>query len=200
MSTSTRSKSKKAPQVTTTSLMTVSDTNTIYFWKPDQEHGYLGQWYPSTFKSMSPDGSNEFTYQDAEQFMMHRKGLLFAPESPITKAILETTNPRDIKALGRKVPGFDDDVWKRERINIVTEGTYLKFTQNEDIKTQLLATGDKELVEASPRDRIWGIGFGAKNAPSKRNKWGANLLGKALMDVRQRIRAEEELKSNDVEQ
>jgi ribA/ribD-fused uncharacterized protein len=123
---------------------------------------------------------------------MHRKGMLFAPDSPITAAILETTNPRDIKALGRQIPGFDDTVWKRERMNIVTRGTYLKFTQSENLKAQLLATGDKELVEASPRDRIWGVGFGAKQAPLKREKWGANLLGKALMEVRSRIREEEE--------
>lgn len=124
--------------------------------------------------------------------MMHRKGILFAPDSPITSAILETTNPRDIKALGRKVPNFDDVVWKQERMKIVTEGTYLKFTQNEDLKMQLLRTFERELVEASPFDRIWGVGFGAERAPKMRNKWGANLLGQVLMNVRKRIRLEEE--------
>ncbi|KAG9127962.1 hypothetical protein FRC07_006979 [Ceratobasidium sp. 392] len=173
----------------------ISDPNTIYFWKPEEEHGYLGQWYPSVFTSTEPGGS--YTYENAEQFMMHRKGLLFAPDSPVTAAVLETTNPRDIKALGRKIPDFDDEVWKRERMKIVTEGTYLKFMQNEDMKAQLLATGDKELVEASPLDRIWGVGFGAKNAPSKRAQWGANLLGKALIDVRERIRKEEESSRGD---
>ncbi|KAG9089058.1 hypothetical protein FRC06_001728 [Ceratobasidium sp. 370] len=192
-----RPKNKKAPAAgpldsSQQQETKVLDPDTIYFWKPQQEHGYLGQWYPSVFISTESDGSTSFTYQNAEQFMMHRKGLLFAPGSPVTAAILETTDPRDIKALGRKVPNFDDSVWKRERMNIVAQGTYLKFTQNEDLKTQLLATGGKELVEASPMDRIWGVGFGAKQAPMKRAKWGANLLGKALMEARERIRKEGE--------
>ncbi|KAG8747123.1 hypothetical protein FRC10_002172 [Ceratobasidium sp. 414] len=170
----------------------VSDPNTVYFWKPEEEHGYLGQWYPSVFVSAESDGSTSFTYENAEQFMMHRKGLLFAPDSPVTAAILKITDPRDIRTLGRKIPNFDDGVWKHERMNIVVQGTYLKFMQNGDLKAQLLATGDKELVEASPRDRIWGVGFGAKQAPMKRAQWGTNLLGKALMEVRERIRQEGE--------
>ncbi|QRW21607.1 extracellular metalloprotease [Rhizoctonia solani] len=116
------------------------------------------------------------------------KGILFAPDSPITCSILETTNPRDIKALGRMVPNFDEAIWKRERLNIIIEGSRLKFEQSEYLKIKLLATGDSELVEASPFDRIWGIGFGAKSAPMKRDKWGENLLGKALMIVRQGLK------------
>lgn len=71
-------------------------------------------------------------------------------------------------------------------------GNYYKFTQDEELKRVLLDTGDRELVEASPRDRIWGVGFGAKNAEKSRGKWGLNLLGQALMEVRDRIRREEE--------
>jgi ribA/ribD-fused uncharacterized protein len=122
--------------------------------------------------------------------MMHQKGVLFAPDSPATSSILETTNLRDIRALGRMIPNFDEAIWKRERLRIVTEGSRLKFKQNEILKTQLLATGDNELVEASPFDRIWGVGFSAKSAPMKRAKWGENLLGKALMAVRQELKEE----------
>ncbi|KAH7339748.1 hypothetical protein B0J17DRAFT_656613 [Rhizoctonia solani] len=156
----------------------------VYFFRPKDAHGYLSQWYASPFT----DGT--YSYENAEQYMMHRKGILFAPDSPVTSAILETTSPRDIKALGRMIPNFDDDVWKRERLNIVTEGSRLKFRQSETLKVQLLATGDKELVEASPFDRIWGVGFGAKQAPMKRSKWGKNLLGKALMVARGELQAE----------
>ncbi|CUA66712.1 putative protein R617 [Acanthamoeba polyphaga mimivirus] [Rhizoctonia solani] len=156
----------------------------IYFFRPKEEHGYLSQWYALSFT----DGT--YSYENAEQYMMHRKGILFGPDSPVTSAILETTNPRDIKALGRMIPNFDEAVWKRERLNIVTEGSRLKFRQSEILKTQLLATEDRELVEASPFDRIWGVGFGAKQAPVKRDKWGENLLGKALMAVRQELREE----------
>jgi hypothetical protein len=93
--------------------------------------------------------------------------------------------------LGRKVPNFSDDVWVAERYAIVLEGSYLKFTQNDDLKRQLLDTGTRELVEASPRDRIWGIGFGKDRAGSVRERWGLNLLGKALVETRGRIRMEE---------
>ena len=127
--------------------------------------------------------------------MMHRKALLFAPEDTITKEILSAgapaPHPRDLRTLGRKVPNFSDNIWVAERYAIVLEGSYLKFTENEDLKRQLLETGTRELVEASPRDRIWGIGFGKDRAESVRQRWGLNLLGNALMETRERIRMEE---------
>jgi ribA/ribD-fused uncharacterized protein len=128
-------------------------------------------------------------------FMMHRKALLFAPEDTITKKILSAgtpaPHPRRLRMLGRKVPNFSDDAWVTERYAIVLEGSYLKFTQNENLKRQLLNTGTRELVEASPRDRVWGIGFGKDRAGSVRERWGLNLLGKALVETRGRIRMEE---------
>jgi ribA/ribD-fused uncharacterized protein len=128
--------------------------------------------------------------------MMHRKGVLFAPDDPVTLEILSpdgpVPTPRTLKALGRQVPDFDEKVWNEHRLPIVVQGNYYKFTQNPDLNKLLLATGSRELVEASPRDRIWGVGYGAKNAGKMRSKWGLNLLGKALMEVRERIRKEEE--------
>ncbi|EZF32054.1 hypothetical protein H109_07876 [Trichophyton interdigitale MR816] len=168
----------------------------IFFWKPEQEHGYLGQWWKSPFTVPTEDGGEELKYENCEHYMMHQKGVLFAPDDPVTQQILAPSGPvpgpKAIKALGRKVPNFDEEVWKKERFRIVVQGNYYKFTQNPDLKAQLLETGDRELVEASPLDRIWGVGFGAKNAPARRAKWGLNLLGKALMEVRDRIRREEE--------
>ena len=70
-------------------------------------------------------------------------------------------------------------------------GNYYKFTQHEELKQVLLGTGDREIVEASPRDRVWGVGFGEKNAGKNRGRWGGNLLGKVLMEVREWIRREE---------
>jgi ribA/ribD-fused uncharacterized protein len=75
----------------------------------------------------------------------------------------------------------------------VEDGNYYKFTVAEDaagLRALLLATGERELVEASPRDRIWGVGFKAENAGVNRRRWGQNLLGKALMGVRARLREE----------
>jgi ribA/ribD-fused uncharacterized protein len=122
------------------------------------------------------------------RYMMHRKALLFAPDSPITAQILAVgqpaPHPRQLKKLGRQVPNFSDEVWKRERYGIVLQGNLLKFSQSDELKGKLLATGDRELVEASPRDRIWGIGFGKVKAGQNRERWGLNLLGKCLMETR----------------
>lgn len=118
------------------------------------------------------------------------------PESSVTNDILSPNSPaphpRTLRDLGRQIPNFDEEVWVKERYAIVVEGNYLKFTQNEDLKRRLLGTGDRELVEASPRDRIWGVGFGKATAGSQRERWGLNLLGKALMETRARLRKEEE--------
>ncbi|PGG97684.1 hypothetical protein GX51_07194 [Blastomyces parvus] len=181
--------------------MASTNSEPVYFWKPEQENGYLGQWYPSEFtwdRNLDDEdgGVETLKYANAEQYMMHRKGLLFAPDDPITEEILSRDStpphPAGLRALGRIIPDFDDGVWNKNRYEIVVEGNYLKFSQNPELKAQLLATGARELVEASPRDRIWGVGFGAKNAGARRKNWGLNLLGKALMEVRERIRKEGE--------
>lgn len=122
--------------------------------------------------------------------MMHRKALLFAgPSHPISQELEKgwKLHPRTVRDLGRKIPNFNQEVWVQNRFEIVVEGSYLKFSQNGDLKQKLLATGNRELVEASPRDSIWGVGFTAKNAGANRSKWGSNLLGKALMETRERL-------------
>lgn len=124
------------------------------------------------------------------RYMMHRKALLFGgPDDPITLQIQNgcKLHPRTIRDLGRKIPNFSDEVWEQNRYGFVLEGNYLKFSQDEELKQKLLATGNRELVEASPRDRIWGVGFGAANAGANRERWGLNLLGKVLMETRERL-------------
>lgn len=130
--------------------------------------------------------------------MMHQKALLFSDEA-IAAEILLAKTPGEQKALGRQVRNFDEKVWNKNRLRIVTQGSYHKFVhslEGDGLKRKLLATGDRELVEASPRDRIWGIGFGAENAERTRKHWGLNLLGKTLMDARKQIREEAELEGN----
>lgn len=97
---------------------------------------------------------------------------------------------RAVKDLGRQVKNFDETVWKRVRERIVLEGNLHRFKQNGELRVSLLATGHKIIVEASPRDRIWGIGFGEERVLDVRGRWGLSLLGKALMDVRETLREE----------
>ncbi|GAB1521475.1 hypothetical protein RhiTH_004571 [Rhizoctonia solani] len=155
----------------------------IYFWKPEQEHGYLSPWYHTQFKSVEQNGST-FAYQSTEQ-----KGLLFAPNSPVTHEILKTNSPAELRSLSHKIPNFDEAAWAKQQISVITNGNYLKFTQDPGLKGLLLGTGSRELVEANPYDRVWGIGYDAKEAPTHRNRWGDNLMGKALMSVRKAIKS-----------
>jgi len=127
---------------------------------------------------------------------MYQKAILFN-DTDIAAKILKSTSPKTQKALGRLVSDFNNTVWLENRERIVRDGSYYKFKNGKDIdgeslKQKLLATGDKELAEASPRDRIWGIGFGEKNALKMKEKWGLNLLGKALIWAREKIREEED--------
>ena len=103
-------------------------------------------------------------------------------------------SPKEVKALGRKVKDFDDETWVRERARIVLEGSLHKCRQNAELRRELFATGERELVEASPLDRIWGIGMGEKKGRetcgSGQEGWGLNLLGKALVEARAILKEE----------
>lgn len=103
--------------------------------------------------------------------------------------IIDASNPGKAKAIGRKVNGFDEATWVRHRFEIVVRGNLLKFRQHPELGEFLMGTGDKVLVEASPVDRIWGIGLAAEDpAAEDPNLWpGLNLLGFALMEVRDRL-------------
>merc|ERR1712224_946693 len=133
----------------------------VFFWKPPSA---FDQWSPCAFEV------NGVLYNCTEQFMMAGKARLFGDDATLSQ-ILAEYHPRKQKSLGQKVRGFDDDVWKRERLEIVAAGNRAKFQQNADLCERLLATGNRQLVEASPQDSIWGIGVGAEDAqkldPSK---------------------------------
>ena len=117
--------------------------------------------------------------------MMVEKARLFGAED-IAAEILTREHPGAAKAFGRKVEGFDQEIWDREKYDIAVQGNFHKFSQSPELQTFLKNTGNRVLVEASPIDRIWGIGL-AKEDPdcSDPSKWkGQNLLGYALMSVR----------------
>jgi ribA/ribD-fused uncharacterized protein len=138
--------------------------------------------------------------------MMQRKALCFDDLVTATEIML-TDSPQKCKALGQQILDFDDAIWNMHKFQVVEEGSYHKFMhaidpeEREVLKRKLLATGERELVEASRFDRVWGVGFTVEELRrtqkgerrgAEREKWGQNLLGKALMSARKRIREEEE--------
>lgn len=148
--------------------------------------GCLSQWWPSPF---TVDGE---TYATAEHWMMAAKARLFG-DAEGERRVLAAEHPAEAKKAGRLVRGFDEAVWRRERFGIVVEGSVHKFAAHDDLRTYLLNTGDRVLVEASPVDRVWGIGLAADaEGASDPGRWrGPNLLGFALMEARERLRAPE---------
>jgi ribA/ribD-fused uncharacterized protein len=148
---------------------------------------------------------SQIRFYNNEQYMMYHKAILFKDYS-IANQILATRNPKLTKAYGRKVGQsegtWDEGIWDDNKFSIVTEGTYLKFSQNDRFKAILLSTGDDIIGEASPSDAVWGIGIGETH-PNARDpeKWaetGQNLLGKALMEVRFRLRKDADPKNEKI--
>lgn len=142
----------------------------------------LSQWWPATF---TVEGR---TYRSAEHYMMERKADLFGDTATATR-ILAAASPAEAKQLGRDARGFDSRAWRRHRFGIVVRGNEAKFDQDEALAGYLRSTGDAVLVEASPDDRVWGVGRALDDpAATDPRRWdGENLLGFALMTVRGRL-------------
>ncbi|MDO5337285.1 MAG: NADAR family protein [Eubacteriales bacterium] len=156
----------------------------LFFWGHTAKPGEIGkaclsQWYGCEFEV---DGVK---YHTTEQYMMAQKALLFNDQDNYEK-IMSADNPRDYKALGRKICNFKEDIWNRHKYEIVLKGNLAKFSQNSELKEFLLGTGESVLAEASPYDRIWGIGLAMDNSDIQNpDHWkGENLLGFALMETR----------------
>jgi ribA/ribD-fused uncharacterized protein len=145
-----------------------------FFWR-----GKLSQWAKSKFTV------GGVTYSCAEQYMMHQKAMMFNDLETAEK-ILECDSPKEQQALGRIVKNYDQALWDERKEDIVYSGNIAKFSQNSDLLKLLNDTGDKLLVEASPIDKIWGIGLDEDDAAkTPKEKWrGQNLLGKCLTKVR----------------
>jgi ribA/ribD-fused uncharacterized protein len=145
--------------------------------------GCLSQWWPVTFTA---DG---VTYASAEHYMMRAKAMLFG-DAETAGRIVAAPHPGAAKALGREVRGFDEERWAQRRFEIVTDANMAKFGQHPELREFLLGTGDRILVEASPRDRVWGIGLAADDDRAQSpDQWlGLNLLGFALMETRRKLR------------
>lgn len=151
----------------------------VCFHNPDEENGYLSNWYPSKFVV---DG---VSFSSMEQFMMYKKAACFG-DSNVAAQILRTEDSAQIKALGRLVAGYDDNYWSGIRQIVVYQGLLEKFKQNTELKEKLLSTGSSVLAECAVKDRVWGIGLSMKDPDRlEKAKWkGQNLLGYTLMMVR----------------
>ena len=127
------------------------------------------------------------SYTCVEQYIMYQKALLFNDQERAER-ILAVDDPAEHKANGKLVANFDPDTWRRQAQSIVKEALEAKFDQHPHLKTRLLNTRGKELVEASPNDRFWGIGMRLSDPAIKdKGKWGKNMLGKLLMEIRDNI-------------
>ncbi|MEZ0115490.1 ribA/ribD-fused uncharacterized protein [Catenulispora sp. EB89] len=164
-------------------------TKYLFFWgHTPKKAGVVGseclsQWYPAPFEV---DGVR---FATAEHCMMWGKAQLFGDEQAAAK-IVAAGHPQEAKNLGRVITGFDEDAWVAARLAIVTAANVEKFRQNPDLLAFLLGTRERVLVEASPVDRIWGIGLAATDERAQDPaRWrGLNLLGEALMAARETLR------------
>lgn len=153
--------------------------NVIGFWKPKDAYGEFSNWYKAEFDY---DGKH---FINSEQAFMYLKAKLFN-DFEIMEKILKNGNPMICKNLGRCVKSFDPSIFDENKYEFMVDVLLAKFSQNSSLKKMLLDTCDAILVEASPKDKIWGIGMDVNHSNfNDQSKWdGLNLLGKALMEVR----------------
>jgi len=174
-----------------------NESQFTFFWETKSP---FSQWHKSMFTSsnlfhqgiddeqreyLKSSLPKELEFSSAEQFMMYHKAILFL-DRDIANSIIQTSNPRKIKELGRQVKNFDDDVWKYYRSNVIYGANKAKFIQNPDLMDALADTVGTTLAEAAPNDNIWGIGLAADNpkAQNRQNWEGKNLLGEILTLLR----------------
>jgi ribA/ribD-fused uncharacterized protein len=159
------------------------DDECIYFWG-----GPFSNWYPAMFKSRVLENVEVYTdFNCSEQHMMAIKAILFDDWTSF-QDVMNTSNPATQKSIGRKIKGYSDEIWNPVARDMSFVGIYDKFDQNEDLKKILLDTGDKWIVETSPYDGKWGVGYSAYSAKNAKDKWGTNWLGQILMKVRDDLR------------
>ena len=150
----------------------------VFFW-----NGVFSQWYPSKFVIEGVE------YNCCEQYMMAQKALLFN-DLENHKMIMYSKSPDEQKGFGRRVKGFYKDKWEAVCRQIVFDANMAKFSQNPKMLEELMDTKELEIVEASPYDKIWGIGLHETDSKAlDKSQWqGTNWLGEAIMSVREKLR------------
>ena len=140
----------------------------LFFWG-----GVFSNFYPI-------NGNPSFT---SEKIYMVAKATCFRDNDALHK-LRESTTPKTSKAIGRTIVGFNDEVWDKIKVSSMMLALQVKFNACSEFRDALRASGNLTLVEASPVDRVWGIGFPEETAFANIDKWGENLLGKCLMELR----------------
>jgi len=160
----------------------------LFYGHTEGKYQSFSNFYPSPF---TDENGNAFVC--TEQWLMYNKAITFN-DSAMARLIMQATEPRKMKKYGRQVKGYDEAVWSAAREDVMYRGLLLKFRQNPDIRDVLLSTGSRPIAEASPSDKIFGIGAPATNPraqdPDNWPSMGQNVLGRMLMKCRDTIRAE----------
>lgn len=155
----------------------------VYFWSE-----WPSNWHPCSITVKEDDKTLEFS--NSEQYFMYKKAKEFGDEEIASRILSEGADPRQAKALGRLVKNYDDKVWNEKRYDVMLEANILKYSQNGELLKALFSEKfeGKHWVEASPYDRIWGIGCREKDALDDQSNWeGQNLLGKVLDETREKL-------------
>lgn len=161
--------------------MQIETDELVAFWNNDS---VFSNWYQPVHIRY-----NDLDFTNSEALFIYLKAEVFGDEE-IKAKVLANQDPKTVKALGREIKKFDEDIWLGHRYSCMYRACFFKFSQNSDIKDILMATGDKVLVEASPYDKIWGIGLPPNSLLiyDKANWRGLNLLGEVIMAVRDRLK------------
>ena len=156
-----------------------------FFRHPGEPGGWMSNWFLSPF---TLDGTD---FSSMEQYIMVRKCRLFGDEA-LAAAVLRTDEPGEQRAIGRQVKDYQEVIWAGIRQAVAFRGLYAKFSQNEALKALLLGTGSAVIVECVGIDAVWSCGFGLEDEERlDLSRWrGQNILGFALMEVREALRAE----------
>ena len=164
------------------------EVDCVFFHKPSEPHGYLSNWFASPFVI------DDIQFSSAEQYIMYRKCMIFGDQAS-ADAVLATDDTKQQQDIGREAKGYIGSVWAGRRQLIAIQGLLAKFSQNEELKQKLLGTGDAWLVECAHSDTIWacGIRLNEDERFDARNWCGQNILGFALMEVRDILRKREEM-------
>lgn len=174
---------KKAGKIPDKLKISGREVDAVYFHKPEEPHGYLSNWYSAPFDL---DGIH---YSSTEQYIMYQKCLLFGDEVSAA-AVMATDDPAKQQKIGQGASGYIHAVWTGARQTIAMRGLLAKFRQNEELKQRLLETGDAWLVECAGSDKNWacGIRLNDDRRFDAENWNGQNILGFALMEVREMIK------------